>query len=70
MISIFEKLILEKDAVIQWNTQAGNITTNIKVEVDFTLTTLSTKNIVTWNFHMDDSAKGRYNMILGIDLST
>ena len=61
---------LEKDALMQWNTQAGNITTNLKVNVDFTLLSLSAKNVVTWKCHMDSSSKGRYNMILGQDLST
>ena len=26
--------------------------------------------IVTWNFHVDDSARGRYYIILGIDILT
>ena len=50
---------------MQWNTQAGNITTNLKVKVDFTLPALSATNAVTWNCHVDDSAKGRYDIILG-----
>ena len=44
--------------------QAGNITTNLKVEVEFNLPELSATNFGTWKFHVDDSAKGRYNMIL------
>ena len=51
--------------MMQWHTQAYNITTNIKVKVDFTLPALRATNNVTWNFHMDDSAKDRYDMILG-----
>ena len=43
--------------------QAGNITTNLKVEVEFNLPELSATNFGTWKFHVDDSAKGRYNMI-------
>ena len=31
---------------MQWHTQAGNITTNIKVEIDFTLTELSATNFM------------------------
>ena len=31
---LFYKLSPEKDAVMQWQTQAGNITTSIKVNVD------------------------------------
>ena len=44
---------------MQWHTQAGNITTNIKVEVDFTLPALSPKNVVMYKFHVDDFDKGR-----------
>ena len=53
---------------MQWHTQAGNIITNIKVEIDFTLTELSATNVMTWNFHVGDSAKYRYAMILGKDI--
>ena len=31
---------------MQWHTQDGNITTNLKVKVDFTLTLMIPKNIV------------------------
>ena len=65
---IIEKLRLEKDTPMQWNTQAKDITTNIKVKVYFTLPTLSATNVSTWNFHVDDSAKDSYDMILGQDL--
>ena len=51
--------------MIQWHTQARNITTNIKFEVDFTLPALSVANTAFWKCHVDDSAKGRYDMILG-----
>ena len=44
---------------MQWHTQAGNITTNIKVKVDFTLPALRATNVVTWRCHIDDSVKGR-----------
>ena len=50
---------------MQWNTQAGNITTNLKVKVYFTLTALSVTIVMTWDCHVDESAKGRYGMILG-----
>ena len=59
------KLSLEKDDVMQWHTQAVNITNNIKVKVYFTLPALSMTNVVTWKCHVDDSARGRYDMILG-----
>ena len=65
-----EKTCLEKYAMMQWHTQDGNITTNIKVKVDFTLPALSATNVVMWKCCVDDSAKGRYNMILGRDLFT
>ena len=61
---------LEEDALIQCNTQAGNITTNLKVKAYFILPALSATNAVMWNCHMDDSAKGRCDMILGQDLLT
>ena len=50
---------------MQWHTQAGNITTNLKFEVDFTLPALRATNIMMRKIHLDDSAKGRYDMILG-----
>ena len=50
--------------MMQWNTQAGNISTNLRVEVDFTLPALSANNAVTWKFHVDDSAKVSCDMIL------
>ena len=43
---------------MQWHTQAGNITTNIQVEVDFNLPALRATNAVTWKYHMDDPSKG------------
>ena len=55
---------------MQWHTQAGNITTNLEVEVKFILPELSATNFVTWKCHVDDSAKVRYNMILGRYLLT
>ena len=55
---------------MQWHTQAGNITTNIKVEVEFTLPEISATNVVTWIFHVDKYTKGEYNMILGRYLLT
>ena len=55
----------KKDAVTQWHTQAGNITTNLKVNIYMTLPGINATKNVTLNFHVDDSAKVIYNMILG-----
>ena len=44
---LVENLKIEKYAVMQWHTQAGNITTNHKVKVYFTLPTLIAKNVMT-----------------------
>ena len=49
--------------MMQWHSQVGNITTDIKVKMEFTLPALSAMNIVTWKCHVDDSAKGRYDII-------
>ena len=70
MVRIVEKLHPDKYYEMQWHTQAGNITTNLKVNIDFTLPALSTTNVMTWKYHVGDSAKGRYYMILGRDLLT
>ena len=56
---LVKQLSLEEDAQMQCNTQARNIKTNLKVKVDFTLPALSMTDFVTWNCHVDDSAKGR-----------
>ena len=53
---------------MEWRTQAGNITTNLKVDLYFTLPELSATNMVTWKCHVDYSAKGRYDMISGINI--
>ena len=55
---------------MQWHTQAGKITNNSKVKIDSALPKLSATKKVTWNFHMNDFAKGRYYIILGIYLLT
>ena len=67
---LVEKLHPDKYDVMQWHTQAGNITTNHNVKVYFTLPKLSVMNVVTWECHVDDSNKGRYDMILGLDILT
>ena len=64
------KLLPEKDSVIQWKTQDGNITTNFKIKIDFTLPTLSATNAVTWKYNVDESTKGGKYFILGRDMLT
>ena len=67
---LVHKLSLEKYSVMQWQTQTGNITTNLKVNVDFTLPALIMMSVATCKCHMYGSAKGRYEMILCRDLLT
>ena len=57
------KIHPDKDAVMQWHKQYGNVTTNHEVKVDYTLPAISATNVVTWLCNVDDYAKGRYNMI-------
>ena len=59
------KLFPEKYSVMQWTTQAGNITTNFKAKIDFTLPALSAKNFMTWKCHVNYSNRSMYYMILG-----
>ena len=47
MVRLVEKPHTDKDGVMQWHTQVGNITTNFNVNIDFTLHALSATNIVT-----------------------
>ena len=70
MRRLVKKLIPEKDDLVQWYAQAGNITTNLKVNGYFTLLALIATNVVMWKFHMDYSTKVRYDMILGRYLLT
>ena len=46
---------------MQWNTQVGIITTNIKVKIDFAFHELSATKTLVWNYHVDESVK--VNMI-------
>ena len=55
---------------MQWQMKAGVINTNLNIKIDFTLPYLSAKKIVMWHFYVYDSTKGRYDMILCIDLLT
>ena len=56
--------------MIQRHTQAVIITINLKVKINFTLHELNATEIMMWNYHVDDSANGRYYMILGRHLLT
>ena len=49
---------------MQWHMQAGSITTNIQVKTYFTFPELRATKIMTWNFHVNDSDKGKYGTIL------
>ena len=60
-----ENITTKEEAVMQCHTQAGSITTNLKVKIDFILPELSATKSLKWDFQVDDSAKGRHNMILG-----
>ena len=46
MERLVEKLHPDKYDMMQWHTQAGNITTKFQVKVDFNLTTLSMPNVM------------------------
>ena len=70
MRSTITKLYHKEDAVMQWHMQAGNITTNIRVKIFFTLPELSAVKPLIWNSYVDHSAKVRYNMNLCRDLLT
>ena len=50
--------------------KAGNITTNINVEVEFTLPEPRAMNVVTWKCPVNDSTEVRYDIILGRDILT
>ena len=54
--------------MIQRHVQGGRMTENIKVTIYLKLPELSPTKIMAWNCNVDDSAKGRYDMILGIVL--
>ena len=62
---VIEKLNFKKDNDMQWHIQAVNITTNLKVKIDFTLPELSATKIVAWNCHVHDSVKSVYEIVLG-----
>ena len=50
--------------------QAGNITTNLNVKVDFALPALSATIVMMWKYRGDNFSKGSCDMILGQDSLT
>ena len=54
--------------MMQQNTQASNITTNFKVEVEFNLPAISANSAVKLKCRVDESAKWRWDMLLGRDI--
>ena len=60
----------EKYSGMQWHIQASNIPTNLKVKMYLTLLALSATNVLAWKCHVYDSANGRYDMILELDVLT
>ena len=60
---LIQKLTPKEDDMTKWHTQAGSITANLKVRIDFTLPELIVIKIMTWGFNVDDSAKGVYDML-------
>ena len=50
---------------MKWHLQAVNITTNLKIKIDFTSLQVSATKVLTWNYHVDDFVKIRYDIILG-----
>ena len=68
VIRLVENIGPCKVAVMQWKTQAVKITTDFKVNVEFTLPALSATNVVMWKCHVDDSARDMHDMVLGRDI--
>ena len=44
---------------MQWNMQAGNLTTNLKVKIYFTLIGFNAIQFVTWKSFVGDSTNSR-----------
>ena len=61
---LVQRLGPKKYDVMQWHTQAGKITTNIKTEVNVTLPKLIKTNAMTWKCYINDSAKARCEIII------
>ena len=70
MRRIIPKLIPKEEYVMQWHTNAGNITNILKVKLDFTLLEFSATENCLWNGPVNDSVKNKYDVILGRYLLT
>ena len=68
--TLITKINHKGDSIIQWNTQLSNITTNLKDKIYFILPQLSTTKTVTEHFHVGDSSKGRYDIIVHRNILT
>ena len=53
---------------MQWHMKLCSINTEIRDNIYFTLPELIATKTATWNCHVDDPAKGKYDRILGRDL--
>ena len=69
-IRLIIKLKTKEYDVMQWHKKAGSITTTLKVNIYVTLPEFSAIENMMWEYHVDESAKGRYNMFLGKDIFT
>ena len=56
--------------MMQWKTQSGNLKNNKKSKLNFLITEFVTKQIMTWEFHINRSPEIRYNIILVRDIIT
>ena len=70
MVNMKSQIKKKKDAVTQWQAQAGTFTTDQKHKLNFFLQEFSATKIVTWECHVRESTNSRYDMILGRDLLT
>ena len=70
MGEITSKIKQKQEAKNTWGTQTWKFTTLRKLNVDLYLPEFSTTKSVTWKCYVDDSAEGRYEMILARKLLT
>lgn len=70
MVNMKSQIKKKKDAVTQWQAQAGTFTTDQKHKLNFFLQEFSATKIVTWECHVDESNEVQYDIFLVIDLLT